>query len=368
MMEIFTAVGVTCGIAALLAAVIVVVDYTAGSYGNCEISINGGSKVLKVEGGRPLLSTLNSEGIFIPSGCGGKGSCGLCKLKVDEGAGEYLPTELPWLSGDEKKRNIRLSCQLKVRDNLKVVIPEKYFQVKEYETETVFIRDMTHDIKEIRLKLLNSDGISFRAGQYVQLKVPEYELNNDKNTSRAYSISSPPYEKGFIELEIRLIPNGICTTYMHKYLKEGEILTINGPYGEFYLRDTKRDIVFIAGGSGMAPIKSILSDMKIKGVKRKATYFFGAVSKKDLFHVDTMKEFETSLPDFKFIPGLSAPADDDEWDGETGLITEVLDRRVENTDNLEAYLCGSPGMIEACVKVLTDKGLPEDLIYYDKFS
>ena len=171
-----------------------------------------------------------------------------------------------------------------------------------------------------------------------------------------------------MEVEIRQVRDGICTTYVHQYLKEGDEVVFNGPYGDFYLRDTKRDVVCIAGGSGMAPIKSILLDMAEKGINRKVRYFFGAVTKRDLFLVDEMRELERKLSDFKYIPALSGPLPEDNWDGQTGLITDVLDAYLETGDNVEAYLCGSPGMIDACVNVLTKNGVPEELIYYDKFA
>jgi len=164
------------------------------------------------------------------------------------------------------------------------------------------------------------------------------------------------------------VPNGICTTYVFNHLKVGDAVTINGPYGDFYLRDSDRDIVFVAGGSGMAPIKSILLDMAEKGSTRKATYFFGARARRDLFLVEEMRELEKRLPAFRFVPALSNPAPEDQWNGETGLITDVLGRHFDHLDHHEAYLCGSPGMIDACVKVLKSKGLPEELIFYDKFA
>ncbi len=367
MYEILTAVIVCCAVSTGLAIAILIVDATIGSYGECEIDINDGSKKLSVEGGQPLLSTLKSEGIFIPSACGGKGSCGLCKLKVTEGGGEVLPTELPWLSDEERVNGVRLSCQLKVKNNLKIQIPEECFLVKEFDTVVESIVDKTHDIKEVTLKLIAPPDVEFRAGQFMQIMVPEYELSKEE-VYRAYSISSPPSCHDKLEFEIRLVPNGICTTYVHQFLKEGDKLRVNGPYGEFYLRDTEREIVFIAGGSGMAPIKSILFDMKKKQINRRARYFFGAATKRDLFHVETMQQLEKDLPNFKFIPGLSNATPEDNWDGETGLITEILDRHLESGDNVEAYLCGSPGMINACVQVLVSKGVPEELIYYDKFA
>ncbi|MFA7672215.1 MAG: FAD-binding oxidoreductase, partial [Sphaerochaetaceae bacterium] len=314
-------------ISVALALLMVIADATVGNYGNAKITINN-DMVLEVEGGQPLLKALTSEGIFIPSSCGGRGSCGLCKVQVLEGAPDYLPTELPHLTPEEKEQNVRISCQIKVKNDLSIQIPEELFLVKQFTTKVDSIRDLTHDIKEVRLKLIEPKGIEMKAGQYVQFEVPEYELT-DESVYRAYSMASPPSQKDCVELEIRLVPNGICTTYVHQHLKEGDEVFINGPYGEFFLRDTDRDIIFIAGGSGMAPIKSILLDMAQTGNQRKAQYFFGDRSKRDLFLLDEMKELETKMASFKFVPALSEPQPEDNWDGEVGLITDVVHRMVE---------------------------------------
>lgn len=367
MIDVLIAVAGVCGIAFFLTILILIVDATIGDYGVCVVDINDGEKELNVQGGRSLLSSLSSEGVFIPSACGGKGSCGLCKLKVTDGFGDYLPTELPWISEEEKKENIRLSCQLKVKNDVSIVVPAEYFSVKQFETVVESITDLTHDIKGLRLRLLDPKEMDFVAGQFIQFQVPEYELT-DEEVYRAYSIASPPSRKDAIDLIIRYVPNGICTTYVHKYLKEGENVTINGPYGDFQLRDTDSDIIFVAGGSGMAPIKSILFDMRENDNQRVANYFFGALSLKDMYDLDVMKELEDDLANFKFIPALSKPEEDDQWTGETGLITDVLDKHLENGENKEAYLCGSPGMIDACVEVLVNNGIPEERIYYDKFA
>ena len=359
-------IGAITGIASLLAVLMVLADATIANYGEVKVTIND-DKEYDVRGGRTLLSTLMGESIFIPSACGGRGSCGLCKVKVNAGAGQLLPTELPWLSEEERNGNVRLSCQVKVKNAIEIEIPEELFKVKQYRSRVVRIRDLTHDIKEVTLELIDPPEIELTAGQFVQFQTPEYELT-DEPIYRAYSVASAPTSRNQIELEIRQVPNGICTTYVHSYLKEGDEVIFNGPYGEFYLRDTERKVICIAGGSGMAPIKSILLDMVEKGTDRRVEYFFGAVSKRDIFLVDEMKALEDQLPNFRFIPALSEPKPEDGWDGETGLITAVLDRLVPSADDMEAYLCGSPGMIDACVAVLTKKGMPEDLIYYDKFA
>lgn len=361
-----TSLALISGISVFLALLMVIADATIGNYGEVKITVNG-TKELTVAGGQPLLKALNGEGIFIPSACGGRGSCGLCKVKVVEGGGQYLPTELPWISEQEKKDNVRLSCQFKVKTDVAITIPEELFLVKQFDTVVESIVDLTHDIKQVRLKLIDPPTLTMTAGQFIQFQVPEYELT-DEPVYRAYSMASDPSDDAHIELEIRLVPNGICTTYVHKYLKEGDKVLVNGPYGDFFLRDTDREIICIAGGSGMAPIKSILMDMANKGSTRKARYFFGARSKRDLFLVEEMRELEGKLKDFTFIPALSMPEEEDAWEGEVGLITDVVGKHVTDGSNCEAYLCGSPGMIDACVKVLTDKGVPEDRIYFDKFA
>ena len=366
MASLLISIGAATGISVFLSILMVIADATIGNYGEVTITIND-EKEYTVQGGKPLLGTLASQEVFIPSACGGRGSCGLCKVKVLEGAGQYLPTELPWISEEEREQNIRLSCQLKVKQDFKIEIPEELFNVKQLDAEVEKIRDLTHDIKEITLKLKDPPEIEMTAGQYVQIEIPEYELT-DEPVYRAYSVAGNASDKNRVELEIRYVPDGIATTYVHKYLQEGESLTFNGPYGDFYLRDTEREVVCIAGGSGMAPIKSILLDMEEKGIDRRVRYFFGARSKKDLFLVEEMRELEKRLPNFEFIPALSQPEESDNWEGETGLITDVLDRHMESGENVEAYLCGSPGMIDACVKVLSENGVPDELTYYDKFG
>lgn len=366
MSELLTALVVTCSITTVLALLLVIADSIINNYGEVTLRINE-DRELKVEGGSSLLNTLKEQNVFIPSACGGRGSCGLCKLKVLEGAGDILPTESAWLTEDEKKNNIRLSCQVKVRNDMRLEIPEELLSVRQFKTRVVSMRDLTHDIKEVVLELEDPPEMEFIAGQFIQLEVPPYKLT-DEPVYRAYSIASTPSSKKRIELEIRYVPNGICTTYVHKHMKEGDKVTINGPYGEFRLSDTQKEMICIAGGSGMAPIKSILLDMQEKKIRRKAQYFFGAKALRDLFLVDEMKKLESQLPDFRFIPALSGPDPSDNWKGETGLITKVVDSYIPNAAGMEAYLCGSPLMIDACVKLLKEKGMPEESIFYDKFA
>ncbi len=358
--------GVMCAMVLLMTLVILVCDATIANYGPVQIVING-DKEVTVEGGRPLLSALKDRQIFIPSACGGRGSCGMCKVRILEGAGDPLATELPWLNAQERRDKVRLSCQVKVKRPLRIEIPPELLDVRQYRTTVLRLRDLTYDIREVTLQLAPGDRIDFKAGQFIQFEVPPYALTDDP-VYRAYSVSSSPSTHDRVELEMRLVPNGICTTYVHKYLKEGDAVTINGPYGEFHLQDSDREMICVAGGSGMAPIKSILMRLDELKSPRKVRYFFGARTGRDLFLVDEMRALERSLPDFRFIPALSAPEPGSGWQGETGLIPAVLERHVTSVANAEAYLCGSPGLINATVAALKRKGMPEDRIYFDNFG
>ena len=365
-LSIFIAVVVVGSIGGALAALLVISECFFASYGQCQITIND-QREITVEGGNNLLSVLTEERIFIPSACGGRGTCGLCKLKAIEGAGPLLPTEEPYLNNEEREANVRLSCQVKVRNDLRIEIPPELFAIQEYVCKCIDIVDLTHDIKQFRFKLLEPEAIDYIPGQYVQLFTPIYE-GSDEEVYRAYSITSDPNQKNIIDLIIRLVPNGICTTYCFKYLKVGDEVKINGPYGDFRLSDTDAPIVFIAGGSGMAPINCVLHHMKNTGNRRKATYYFGANRVKELFLVDKMKAFESELANFQFVPIVAAPEEDESWSGQKGLVTEAVQRNLKNASECEGYLCGSPGMIDASIKVLLDLGMSEEKIFYDKFE
>ncbi|MFB0505348.1 MAG: NADH:ubiquinone reductase (Na(+)-transporting) subunit F [Thermodesulfobacteriota bacterium] len=350
----------------VLAFFLEVADSYLGFYGECQIRINQGEKELQVSGGGTLLSSLMDQGIFIPSACGGRGSCGYCKVKVMEGAGPVLPTETPYLEPDEVKANVRLSCQIKVRRDMEIEIPPELFLIKEFRARVEGMRNLTDDIREVRLRLIEPDTLTFKPGQYIQFQVPEYE-QCPESVYRAYSIASPAHEPTGITLVITKVPEGLATTFIHEVLREGDEVSLNGPYGEFYLRDSAREIFFVAGGSGLAPVMSMLYQMAEEEISRKATLVFGARYKKGLFYVEEIEALKGRLPDLKVIFTLSSPQEEDRWDGEKGRVTDVLEKIIRNGANKEAYLCGSPGMVEACVAVLTKKGIPQELIFYDKF-
>ena len=366
MYTILLSMGVVGAIGAVLAVALEIADRYIANYGECAIDINDGARTLTVEGGGSLLSALVGEGIFIPSACGGRGSCGYCKCQITAGGGPVLPTEESWLTPAEKADNMRISCQVKVREDLEIHIPEELFLVKEFRGVVTRVTDVTYDIKEVAIKLVEPDHVSYQTGQYMQLKTPEYG-DIDESVYRAYSMSSVEYDAGEVEFIIRRVPDGICTSWVHDFLKEGDEVMLNGPHGDFHLRDTDAPIIMIAGGSGLAPFKGMLRKLAADKSPRKIRFFFGGNAKRDLYHLDLMIQLENELPGFKFIPALFKPEAEDHWEGETGLITEVVDRLSEDVPQSEAYLCGSPGMINACLDVLKKHGLREDNIYFDSF-
>ena len=366
-MEFVIAVGVLAGICGLLALLLVIADRKLNDYGVCRITINDGARELEVSGGSSLLSTLLGERIFIPSACGGGGSCGLCKLKVLDGGGPVLATEEPHLSKEEIASNVRLSCQLKVRSDMRIQIPEEYFTVREFRGRVERMEPLTHDIRLVRIALVDPPEMDFEPGAYVQLQAPAYGTSPEP-VYRAYSVAGDPRDRRHVDLIIRLVPNGICTTWVFEHLKEGDEVLLNGPHGDFRLQPTDAEKIFIAGGSGMAPFRSMLLHMQAERPAFPCRYFFGAVRRRDMFYLDEMAAFEKAIPGFRFVPALSGAQPEDNWEGETGLITDVVDRHYPDCTGKEAYLCGSPGMIDACVKVLTKNGMPPESIHYDKFA
>jgi len=331
-----------------------------------KIDING-EKQITVHSGNSLLTELAKKNIFIPTACGGRGICGLCKIKVIKGAPTILPTEIPLLSEEEKENNVRLSCQIKASNDLVIEIPKEFLTIKETRCKCTDILDLTHDIKMFTFESIEPQTIDFIPGQYVQLLSPAYAKGVEE-VYRAYSIASERQNKNMIELIIRLVPGGICTTYCFNYLKVGDNVKLNGPYGAFYLSDSNAPIVFIAGGTGIAPIRSILYYMAETNCQRNAAFYFGANKVKELFLLDEMAKFEKQLPNFKFVPVVASPEENEKWDGQLGLVTQAVQQNLKNVHEHEAYLCGSPGMIDAAIEVLKNMGMPEENIFFDKFA
>jgi len=347
-----------------LAAALTVAEKLLVNYGICKIDVNAGDRELEVDGGQTLLSALNESKIFIPSACGGRGSCGYCKVTVLSGGGPVLPTETPFLTRAEVRSGMRLACQVKVREDVDIKIPEDLLNVKLFTAEVSSLKRLTHDMVEATFFLQEPTEISQRAGQYIQLRAPSPE----GIVSRAYSISSPPSDAHSVQIVVRLVPDGIGSTYVHN-LNEGDVVTFTGPYGDFRLNeDPDAAIVCVGGGSGMAPLKNVAMTVLEQWPERECWLFFGCRATGDVFYLKEFEELAKKYPNFKVVYALSEPEEGSDWSGETGFIHLSLDRHLETSDRKrQAFLCGPPPMIEAVMKVLEEKGLDPDDMFYDEF-
>jgi len=333
------------------------------SYGICKIRIND-EKDAQIQGGNSLLLSLVANKVFIPSACGGRGTCGYCKVRVLEGGGSVLATEQLILTPAEVKQNTRLSCQVRVRKDLVVHIPEEYLAIKEYQTEIAKIEVMTDLIKKFHFRLLEPKTITFKAGQYVQVNL---ERPGEDPVYRGYSVASSPLLKDSIELNVRRVENGLMSTWLHS-LKEGDRVNMSGPYGEFFLQETtNRSVVCIAGGVGLAPMKSIIQYMTEKKIDRKVYLFYGARNLPLLYDHGQFVDLAKQNPKFQYVPALSDPHPNEPWDGRKGLITDIFQTVFPEGEPAEAYLCGPPVMIDALLPMLAAKGIAQKDIYYDKF-
>ena len=347
-----------------LAALLTVAEAVLVTYGICAIDVNAGERALEVEGGQTLLSGLIESKIFIPSACGGRGTCGYCKITVLEGGGLVLPTETPFLTRREVRSNVRLACQVKIRQDMRVKIPEELLNVKLFAATVQSTRGLTYDMKEIRLALGEPAEISFRPGQYVQIQAPSPE----GPVFRAYSISSPVHEPNVVELVVRLVPGGVASTYLHN-LQAGDPAIFTGPYGDFRLNeDPDVEIICVGGGAGMAPMKNIIYSIYNRWPDRKCWLFFGCRTTRDIFYLDEFQRLAREHPNFRVLYALSDPLGPEEkWDGETGFIHLAVDKYLDPGVRRQAFLCGPPLMIEAVMRVLEDKGLAGEDTFYDEF-
>lgn len=367
--DIFMTVLSITGISAALTVVISLAEMKLNDYGICTLDINNGDRVLEVQGGQYLLNSLAHNKIFIPSACGGKATCGLCKLQVMEGAGPLLPTEEPYLTQEERDNHYRLSCQVKVKTDLKLQVPEELFNIKEYMTSVEKLEDLTHDIKLVRLKLPEGEVLKFKPGQFMQFYTKPYGKIKE-SVFRAYSISSPPSEEGYVEFCIRLVPDGICTNYVHTALNEEDQVQLSGPYGDFYYRGNTKKMVLVGGGSGLAPLRSLVLDNLEKQVDADMTLYFGAQRPRDLYYTEEFRQLEKEHDNFRLVQSLSRAQEEDQWEGNTGRINLYLEedlKKMEDTSQVEAYLCGSPGFLASIRKLLADNGVPTSQIYFDEF-
>ncbi len=373
---------------------------------DCQVLINGDeSKSPQVSSGTNLLSALSDSGVFLPSACGGGGTCAMCKVKVLEGGGDILPTELPHLSLGERKENVRLGCQVKVKDDIKIKVPDEIFSIKKFECEVISNHNVATFIKELRLKLPEGLHMDFRAGGYIQIYIPPYQLNykefdveddfksdwdkfklwdinaeNGEEIFRAYSMANYPEEKGVIYLNVRIaspppgtdVPAGIGSSYIFN-LKPGDKVTISGSYGEFFAKETEREMCFIGGGAGMAPMRShIFDQLKRLSSKRRITFWYGARSVREMFYDDEFKQLAKENPNFTYHVALSDPLPEDNWDGMTGFIHQALQDNYLNThedpSEVEYYLCGPPMMLKCVMDMLDDLGVDREMIDFDDFG
>lgn len=399
--------------------------------GPVKILINGG-KEITVNAGSTLLSTLSNEKIFLPSACGGGGTCAMCKCQVVEGGGEILPTEVGYFTRKQVKENWRLGCQVKVRQDLKIKIPEEIFGIKKWECEVVSNNNVASFIKEFVVKLPEGETLDFEAGGYIQIDVPpcevdfksiditshprmgkpadEYQvewdkfklwglkMKNDEPIFRAYSMANHPAEGNIVMLNIRIatppwdrekgkwmdLNPGICSSYVFSR-KPGDKVTVSGPYGEFFIKDTGSEMIYIGGGAGMAPLRSHLFHLfhTLKEKNRKVSFWYGGRSIRELFYIDDFRQIEKEFPNFKFHIVLSEPLPEDNWkpkkslddtegDGFTGFVHQsLIDNYLskhENPEDIEYYFCGPPMMNQAVLKMVDDFGVPPENVSFDDFG
>jgi Na+-transporting NADH:ubiquinone oxidoreductase subunit F len=376
------------------------------SAGNVKILVND-SKELSVPCGGKLLSALADQGIFVSSACGGGGTCAQCKVQVLSGGGEILATERSHINNKMAKEGYRLSCQVAVKQDMKIHVPEEVFETKKWRCKVRSNHNVATFIKELVLELPAGEAVDFKAGGYIQIEVPPHvvdyknfaiepqfhedwdKFNVWRYTSkvndpvyRAYSMANYPGEKGIIMLNVRIAsppprapdgtPPGKVSSYIFN-LKPGDEVTISGPYGEFFIKDTEAEMVYIGGGAGMAPLRSHIFELfKNRKTKRKVSYWYGGRSSKELFYVDHFRAIEKEFPNFKFNIALSEPRSEDNWTGYTGFIHQVvLENYLKNhpaPEDIEYYLCGPPMMNAAVFKMLDELGVEKENIAYDDFG
>jgi len=345
-----------------LAVLLLIADRFLANYGPCKVAVNDRDPI-EIEGGRKLLEVFYDNRIFIPSACGGQGTCGFCKVTVESGGGPVLPTELPYLTATEIEAGTRLACQVKVREDVTIHVKEEYLSVKEFKAVVSYAHMVTRDTREIRLRLAEGEEIEYRPGQYVQVFVP----GMGETTFRAYSIASAPSANTEVELLVRLIPGGLGSTYLHN-VRVGDEVTFTGAYGEFEL-DISEDteLICVGGGCGMAPMRSILRHVHEVAPDQKCWLFFGARTTDDIMYFDEFRTLAESMDGLDVHYALSEPGQSPEWDGEAGFIHESAERHLGTAGRRQAFLCGPPQMVEATMRVLHEKGLARDRIFYDEF-
>ena len=393
----------------VLVSVLIIARNKLSPKGEVILQIN--DRQIQVSPGSNLLTTLSSNEIYLPSACGGGGTCGMCKCQIESGGGSILPTETGFFTRREQHNHWRLGCQVKVRDNLVIKVPESVLGIKKWECEVVSNRNVATFIKEFVVKLPEGALLDFTPGEYVQIDVPQYEalfsdfiiedqfkddwdkykmwdlkIKNRTETFRAYSMANYPEEKNLIKLNIRIatppwdnakrqylnVPPGICSTYIFSR-KPGDKVLISGPYGDFYIKNTNSEMIYIGGGAGMAPLRShIFHLFHTLKTGRKVSYWYGARSLREVFYKEEFEEIQRKFKNFTFNIALSEPLPEDKWTGYTGFIHQVLlDNYLgikEEPEDIEYYFCGPPAMNSAVIKMLDNLGVPKENIAFDDFG
>ena len=395
------------GVVLFLVGILLLVESRLTVKGNCRILINeNAEKGIQTAGGKTLLNALVENRVYLPSACGGKGTCGTCKCTVAQGGGEILPTELSLVNRKERKQQIRLACQVKVKQDMEIRIPDEIFNIKKYETTVVSNENVATFIKELVLKLDPGEHLDFKAGAFIQIDIPEYEADfsdfsvaeqykaawkqfslltlksrSEEKINRAYSLANPPEESGLLKFTIRIAtpppgmreaPPGVGSSYVFN-LKPGDRVTVSGPYGDFFAKPTHREMCFIGGGAGMAPLRSHVRHQLVGlNSPRRITFWYGARSRSEMFYHEEFKALDRDFDSFDYYVALSDPQPEDHWEGLTGFIHQVANDRYlsshEDPTEIEYYLCGPPPMVAAVEKMLYDLGVESEMIAYDKFG
>ncbi len=379
--------------------------------GHVDILINDAAdRSISVPAGGKLLNVLASNKIFVSSACGGGGTCAQCKVQVYEGGGDILPTELNHISKREAREGMRLSCQVNVKQDMKIEVPAEVFSVQKWDCEVVSNRNVATFIKELVLKLPEGEILDFQPGGFIQIDVPPFECSfsefdveeefhedwdrfrvwdlktiNRESVFRAYSMANHPAEGNIVMLNIRIatpppdrekggwtdLMPGLASSYTFN-LKPDDEVTISGPFGEFFIQETDREMVYIGGGAGMAPLRShIFHLFHTLKTDRKVSYWYGARSSKELFYEEHFEDIEKDFPNFSFHVAMSEPLPEDNWTGHTGFIHQVvLDNYLNDhpaPEDIEYYLCGPPLMLQAVLGMLDELGIEEEMIRFDEF-
>ena len=431
-MPILWALLVFSGVILLLSMMLIYARKQLVPQGNVTIIVNGDTaNPLEVQPGANLLTALSESNLFLPSACGGGGTCAMCECHVHKGGGEVLPTEMNHLTRKEAAEGKRLACQVKVREDMEVHVPEEVFGIKKWECEVVANYNVASFIKEFVVKLPEGEALDFNAGGYIQIDVPEVvipfkdmditahpdhhdtpdkfqsewdkfnlwdlKMVNEDTQFRAYSMANHPAEGNIVKLNIRIatppwdraknswadVNPGVCSSYVFS-LKPGDKCVVSGPYGEFFIKETKKEMVYIGGGAGMAPLRSHLFHMfhteKVKD--RKVSFWYGGRTKRELFYIDEFREIEKEFPNFNFYVSLDNPLPEDNWkvkddidapgDGFQGFIMPVCVKEYlakhPEPEEVEYYFCGPPAMNASVIKALDELGVPEENIAFDDFG